>query len=178
MFRMARSGLILVLMSVFGAMSCGSPDQLAITDVTVYLVRHAEKASNDRDPPLTEAGEARAAELAKQMKTAGLTHIHSTNYERTLQTAAPTAKATGLEVEIYDPSDLAGFADVIKAAPGAHLIVGHSNTTPQLVEALGGEPGSEINEASEYDRLYVVEISGDGMVRTELRQYGVRYTGG
>ena len=90
--------------------------------------------------------------------------------------AAPLAARTGIEVTLYDPRDLAAFADELIATPGRHLVVGHSNTTPQLAEALGGEPGSEINEASEYDRLYVITLSGSG-VSSEIRRYGVRDQG-
>jgi hypothetical protein len=55
---------------------------------------------------------------------------------------------------------------------GGYLVVGHSNTTPELVEILGGKPGPPIDDANEYDRLYVVTITEDGAVTTEMRRYG------
>ena len=75
---------------------------------------------------------------------------------------------------LYNPSDLSAFASQLKNESGIVLVVGHSNTTPALVESLGGDPGPEINEAAEYDRLYVVSIRGD-QVETELRRYGAPY---
>jgi 2,3-bisphosphoglycerate-dependent phosphoglycerate mutase len=140
---------------------------------TIYLVRHAEKQAGD-DPSLTPDGAIRAALLTETLGDAGIVRIYSTDYARTRETAAPIAEAIAVPVTLYDPSDLPAFADRLKAEPGIALVVGHSNTTPALVEILGGEPGPEINEAAEYDRLYVVRIRGD-QVDTELRRYGASY---
>lgn len=139
----------------------------------VYLVRHAEKQGGD-DPALTEAGQARAETLAEILSDKGLTHIHSTPFQRTLQTAAPIATQTGIEVRLYDASDLEAFADQLRAMPGTHLVVGHSNTTPSLAAALGGDPGSAIDEKSEYDRLYVVRLSPEPPT-SSIERFGVRY---
>ena len=141
---------------------------------TAYLVRHAEKVTgsagavleNPKDPPLTAAGEARAEALADRLQDAGVTQVWSTDTIRTRDTAAPLANRLGVSVQLYDPSDLPGFAAQLKAAAnGAILVVGHSNTTPQLAEALGAAPGAPIVEAVEYDRLYVINLdSGRGVI--------------
>jgi len=65
---------------------------------------------------------------------------------------------------------LAAVPQSLSEAQGNYLIVGHSNTTPQLAEALGGEGGDPITEANEYDRLYVLTRTG-GVTVTELRRY-------
>lgn len=142
----------------------------------VYLVRHAEKLTG-KDPSLTNAGKERAETLAQFMSDKELTHIHSTNYKRTLETAAPVAAQTDIEIQIYDPSNLETFAGVLQSTPGIHLVVGHSNTTPQLARALGADPGSEIDEQSEYDRLYVIHLS-PGVPTNNIERYGVRYQKG
>ena len=81
------------------------------SDATVvYLVRHAEKVDESRDPPLSAAGLERAALLAEMLRDAGITHLHSTDLERTRDTAAPLARRLSLEVQFYDGQDLAGFA--------------------------------------------------------------------
>ena len=139
--------------------------------LTVYLVRHAEKETGD-DPALTAAGQERAAALAQTLGDSTIQAIHSTNYQRTRQTAAPLAKSLGLIVELYDPRDLPAMAQKLQAAGGCHVVVGHSNTTPQLVQLLGGEPGPEIVEATEYNRLYVVTRSASGKVQSQLLRYG------
>jgi len=142
----------------------------------VFLVRHAERAEDGTpDPPISDAGEARARLLAEMLRDAGLTRIHTTDYIRTRATGRPTARAVGLDMELYDPEDLAGFAERLREMPGRHLVLGHSNTTPQLVEALGGDPGGPIDEF-EYDRLYLVTLTSDG-VSTVLLRFGERFEG-
>ena len=148
---------------------------------TAYLVRHAEKVTSDeamvvadpRDPPLTEAGEARAETLADLLSNKGITAIYSSDYTRTRDTAEPLAATLGLDVQLYDPSDLPALANLLKSQPTQTvLVVGHSNTTPQLAEALGGNGGTPIVEKNEYDRLYVVDLmTGE----TAIERFGVRF---
>lgn len=138
----------------------------------VFWVRHAEKELEGSDPALTSAGQARAQALANLLIDARIDGIHSTDYLRTRQTAAPLAEALGLAVELYDPRDLPALIEKLRARGGRHLVVGHSNTTPAGVELMGGEPGSEIVEATEYDRLYLVSAREDGVVSTLLFRYG------
>ncbi len=147
-------------------------------NTVVYLVRHAEKVTGEtaeRDPALTEAGTARAELLAGLLVDANITEIYSSDTIRTRDTAAPTAEMTGVKINIYDPRNLQELAEIIKAAKGHYLVVGHSNTIPETVNALGGVGGSPIFEKSEYDRLYVVTMGRDGTVQTKLRRYGTRY---
>ena len=141
----------------------------------VYLVRHAEKVDASRDPALTTAGNARAALLSEMLRDAGLTQIHSTDLERTRETATPVARRTGLEVSLYDPSDLEGFAQMLRATSGRHLVSGHSDTTPKLVRLLGGE-SSDIPD-HEYDRLYVLTLRPDGGTTTVLIRFGASSAG-
>ena len=142
---------------------------------TVYLVRHAEKSSVGKDPALTNAGRQRALELARQLQGAGIDAIYSTDFARTRQTAAPLAEQLGLEIRFYDWNRMDELASTLILTGGRYLVVGHSDTTPELVATLGGEPGPAIDEPGEHDRLYVVSIGLDGSVRTELRRYGQRY---
>ena len=140
--------------------------------VVIYLVRHAEKASGGKDPELTEAGRARAQALAYTLGDAGIDAIHSTDFKRTRGTAAPLAERLGLELRIYDWDAMAALAAAMQCAGGRHLVVGHSDTTPELVGLLGGESGPPIDEPSEYDRLYVVTSGPGGAVTTVLLRYG------
>jgi broad specificity phosphatase PhoE len=137
---------------------------------TVYLVRHAEKTADQQDPGLTPTGEARAMTLQLMLRSAKLDAIHSTDYRRTKDTVATLAAWRNLQLRFYDPRALDALALELRLEGGQHLVVGHSNTTPAMVAALGGEPGSEIRE-DEYDRLYVV-TGGDGSeVRTLLLHF-------
>jgi broad specificity phosphatase PhoE len=157
-----------VLLATVGVGSIRAAALPAADTVVVYLVRHAEKFDDSRDPPLSEAGKTRAAELARLLADAGVTHVWSTNLERTRATAAPTAALRGLEVQLYDPNDLPGFATRLASLPGRHLVVGHSNTTPALVRALGGNPGNLIAD-SEYDRCYILTLGNPAPVTVLLR---------
>ena len=136
----------------------------------VYLVRHAEKVDDSRDPALSEAGRERAALLAEMLRDAGLTRLHSTDLERTRETAAPIARQSGLVVQLYDGQDLEGFAARLRATPGRHFVSGHSDTTPMLVRLLGGE-SSDIPDP-EYDRLYVLTLEPGGGASTVLIHFG------
>lgn len=146
------------------------PAQTAPADAVIYLVRHAETtADGTRNPPLSEAGSERAARLARMLAGDGLTAIHSTAYLRTMGTAEAVSTATGLEVREYDPDDLPGVAARLLDEGGRHLVVGHSNTTPALVQALGGDPGGPLSE-EEYGRVYQVTTGPDG-VHTAILGY-------
>jgi broad specificity phosphatase PhoE len=144
-------------------------------EILVFLVRHAERADEggmapEEDPHLSLAGEERAGALARTLGDVGITHIHSTDYFRTRETAAPLAAVTGRSVSLYDAGDPAAFAMELKATPGRHLVVGHSNSIPDLVTALGGDSHGAI-ERMEYDRLYLVSIGPAG-VETVLLRFG------
>ncbi len=141
----------------------------------VFLVRHGEKVDQSRDPELSPAGYVRAATLAHSLQNSQIQHVHSTDFIRTRKTAEPAAAIHGLELEIYDPSDLKSFAEQLLQKGGRHLVVGHSNTTPRMVELLGGESGEEIHESDEYDRLYLLTIDGGGTVSTILLRYGAAF---
>jgi probable phosphoglycerate mutase len=161
--------VLLVSMSVIAA-----PGNDALV---VFLVRHAEKLEGGHDPNLSVAGIERAKDLAMVLRDSGITHVHSSDYIRTRKTAAPLATALGLEVKLYDPRQLPALVDALRKTGGNHLVVGHSNTTPSLVELLGGDPGGAIDEPGEYDRLYIVTIDGDGLAHTVLLRYGRKFIG-
>lgn len=161
---------------VIASLTCLAACQLGPADKdqgTVYLVRHAEKTTVNPDPGLTLDGQTRAEQLADRLEDAGITAIWTTDYARTRATAAPLAARLGLDVRLYNPGDLPGFASYLKTHPqDIALVVGHSNTTPQLVELLGGDPVSPINEDGEYDRLYTVSTTRG---TSQLQRFGVAY---
>ena len=139
----------------------------------VYLVRHAEKTTATEDPTLSAEGVARADALALMLRDAGITAVHSTDFRRTRDTATPTADRLGLVVGDYHWDEMDALVAAIRNEGGRHLVVGHSDTTPELVGLLGGDPGAPIDEPTEYDRLYVVTLGPDGTVTTVLLRYGL-----
>ena len=143
----------------------------------VILVRHAEKAAEPAaDPPLTDVGKARAEALWQAVKDAGVQAAITTQLVRTIETAAPTVAHLGIKSEIV----AAGGADhparvaaaIRKHAGETVLVVGHSNTVPAIIAALGAkEPPPICDEA--YDNLYVVTINEAGKVSLIHSRYGV-----
>lgn len=154
--RSVRTSVALLVAALFLATP---PSALAADPqgTTVYLVRHAEKEADGGDPSLSVAGRARAARLAEILSKEPIGRILTTDRRRTRETAAPLAAARKVEVEVYDPFNLAAVASKLKDSQGVVLVVGHSNTTGELVRLLGGDPGTPIAD-SEYDRLYRVEL--------------------
>lgn len=132
---------------------------------TIYLVRHGEKATVGEDPALTPQGQLRAQNIATTLHRAGIGAIFSSSTTRTLQTAQPLATKLGLKVEQYDAATPKALVEKVKSLRGAVLVVGHSNTLPELVRLFGGAPGEEIGD-DEYDRLYQLVNGADGKVAT------------
>jgi phosphohistidine phosphatase SixA len=176
-------------------------------ETTVVLVRHAEKQDGD-DPHLTAEGVARAKALVEV--ASGVTAVYATETCRTAQTVQWLAAELGLTIQVQDfgepglamdrceliapvralPPEVDGekalAAHILAAERGGTVVVaGHSNTVPQIVEALGAgalcpetfpflDNGEchipDEGEASEYDNLFVVTVP-DG-VRLVKARYG------
>ena len=139
---------LLIIAGVAWSWSCG-------THTTVLLVRHADR--NGKLDELTAAGVARAAVLAQVAAKSGIDAIVSSSALRTQHTAAPVADATGLTPVLLEPNDIDAFVAAVDDHRGETiLIVGHSNTVPQIIAALGGPALPEIDE-QEFDNLFVLE---------------------
>jgi phosphohistidine phosphatase SixA len=126
---------------------------------TVFLVRHAEKASAAADAPLSPEGQKRAECLAFTLKDAGIKQIYVTDATRTQQTAAPLAKALKIKPTILpakDPNAL--IKNLVYTGGGNILVVGHSDTVPFVIARLQGGTIAPIGE-NEYDRLFVMTIA-------------------
>lgn len=140
-----------------GSASEPAPEIPAGATATLYLVRHGETEGQGPGRGLSAVGRARAEALAERLAGAGIEAIYTTDFRRTRETAAPLAARLGLEPRVYDPEDLAGLAAELRRLGGIAVVVGHSNTTTELVGLLGGEPGRPIAE-DEHDRLYRLEL--------------------
>ena len=128
---------------------------------SLILIRHAEKIiSSGNDPQLSTKGWQRANELVHIFEAVDIDAVYASHYQRSIDTAKPLAKAKQLEIFNYDPNKLVPFAKaLLKTHKGETVvIVGHSNTTPQLTNALAGTEYSDLEE-TEYDWLYFVEVS-------------------
>lgn len=159
-----------ILLLFILVVSCNSQDKLKNTkldkDTTVfYLIRHAEKDRSDktnRNPKLLEVGQQRAEKWANHFSDLEFDAVYSTNYNRTKETATPTAKANNLELTLYNPSKFDTAAMKAKHKGKRVLVVGHSNTTPMVVNSLLGESKYEDIADDNNANLYIVTVTKDG----------------
>ena len=149
--------LLLFLACCIGCTNSVEPDN----DYTLYLVRHSEKiADKSKDPALSEAGKIRSEKLAIWFLEKDIKDIWSSDYRRTRSTAGPLVSKAGSELTLYNPRDLPALAKNLLENQQTALVVGHSNTTPELARLLCQCEIDDMDE-SEYDRLIVVSVSGD-----------------
>jgi broad specificity phosphatase PhoE len=133
---------------------------------TIFVVRHAERAeappaagaamtAPSDDPPLSIAGHERAARLASMLRSANIKYIFATEFLRTRQTAAPLAQARHLETVSIPGKEPDALITELRGLKGGILIVGHSNTIPDILKRLGIKEEIAIPD-SEFDNLFVV----------------------
>ncbi len=104
----------------------------------VFIVRHAEKATiGGNDPNLSDAGQKRADALAHILKDSKITSVFVTEFKRTRETAAPTARAAHVSPTVVPANDIGALVEKLRALNGNTLVVGHGNTIPDLLKALG-----------------------------------------
>lgn len=148
-------------------------DQPRVT--SVILVRHAEKVAESRDPPLSPAGVERAGVLVHVLGHVPIEAIYATPYVRTRDTARPLAEALGLPVTELPvtPTYAADLAELIRMEHGGGvvLVVGHSNTTPDVIGALGVADPPTIAD-DQYDDLFIVTLAPDGAAQLLALRYG------
>ncbi|HXA08948.1 MAG TPA: phosphoglycerate mutase family protein [Chthoniobacterales bacterium] len=128
----------------------------------IFLVRHAERADASgpaqADPALSATGKARAAALVKELRDAGISAIYTSEFRRAQQTASPLANSLGIKIEVVPAKDSAALLAKLRSASGNVLVVGHSNTVPEIIKALGVSVSVTIAE-QDYDDLFLV-VSG------------------
>ena len=160
-----------------------SEEEFKVT--TVFLIRHAEKAEAPKeDPPLDEKGKLRSQELARMLAGAGVKAIYTSQYLRTKQTGEALAKQLGLTIttiplrmspsnprEVSEQSIAEITARIYERAGDAALVIGHSNTIPEVIRKLGGDIVPIIDE-KKFDDLFIVTIYGKGKAKVVQMKYG------
>ncbi|MGA9770580.1 MAG: phosphoglycerate mutase family protein [Blastocatellia bacterium] len=183
---LSASCLIILLSIAAGSIRAGAAstkDNFKAT--TVFLVRHAEKAAEPReDPPLLESGNTRAQELARILEPVGIRAIYTSQFLRTRQTAEPLAKHLGIssitlpiKMNPAKPKEISeqSYKDIVEKIfdhPGdAALVVGHSNTVPEVIKMLGGDIAPVIDEKN-FDDLFIVTVYAKGKAKVAHLKYG------
>ena len=132
--------LVLCLLGLAAAASAVQPGEPILPPPPVfYVMRHLHTPEGERDPDLTAEGQRQANLLASWFRDEEPNAIFVSIYKRTQQTAAPLATRLGLEPIVYIPTDTPALITQARSHYGLVLIVGHSNTVPDIIEQLGGE---------------------------------------
>ncbi len=179
-----QASLLLLAVPVLCALTSISTAQTQSAATTVILVRHAEKhATPATDPSLTSEGETRARSLARILAQAGVKAVLTSQYLRTRETARPTADAAAVTAVVVplepDPADRRKISQqsINALVAGIHrysgetvLVVGHSNTVPLVIAALGGGQVPEIPE-TEFDNMFVLTLLDKGKAKVTHLKY-------
>jgi broad specificity phosphatase PhoE len=148
------------------ALACLIAAPALAKEAPIYVVRHFDTPAGERDPDLLPPGTARAERLAKWFRGKKLKAIYVSDFRRTRQTAAPLAAARGITVETYDPRDTPAIVARAKAANAPVLIVGHSNTVPDIVAQLGGTRPPDLKH-EDFGDLWIIAGGKSKQVRIE-----------
>ena len=173
---MKRASAFFLVLLVFGFCSCNRPQP---GTTTILIVRHAEKASDDEDSPLTDAGRARAQALVRVAEDAGVSVIYSTQFQRNRDTAKPLSERLGVAitevpVNLPAPGDYGKTLarEILEKHSGRTvLVVGHGNTIASIVEGLLGR--SPKIDGVEYHDLFIVNVPASGTPQLIKARYGL-----
>ena len=131
---------------------------------TYYLIRHAEKDrtnNTNKNPNLNSDGVIRAEKWAKNFENIKLDGVYSTDYNRTQQTAAPTAKSKDLIVQSYNSSKMYDSIFKKNTKGKTVLVVGHSDTTPVFANIILGQKKYKNMADNDNASLYIVTVVND-----------------
>jgi phosphohistidine phosphatase SixA len=151
------AGLVTRAALLLACLAALAPPAAARAQEAIYIVRHAERLDQSSDSPLSTDGVGRSYKLRDLLRDAGVTHIFTSEMRRAIDTAKPLADALRLTPQTLAGADVEGLASRI-ASLGGHdraLVVGHSNTVPQLLRALKVDTPVTIADA-DYDNLFIV----------------------
>lgn len=178
---MKRIALLFAVAALLAMSLAAAPNPVT----TVILARHAEKASQEDNSPLTPAGTDRANELARVLAGVKIDAIYTTQYRRVQDTAAPAAAAAGITPVVRNTGP-AYAADLAKHILAEHrgqtvLVVGHTTTTIALLKALGASEASLLKALatgnttmpeSQYDNLFVLTDAAGAAPALVALRYG------
>ena len=158
-----RALLIVALATLAGCTAVIAPRPMP----NIYVMRHLHTPKGVTDPDLTAEGRASAAALAQWLSRDPPNVIFVSNTKRAQQTAAPTAHRYRVTPHVYDPAATPGLISAILGQKGTVLVVGHSNTVPDIVAGLGGErPTPLVHE--DFGGIWHIQGSPPITVRAQL----------
>lgn len=179
--------ITLLILIVFATVMLSQPAvaQDEFKPITVFLIRHAEREDEPRqDPPLSKDGVARSQALARLLSRAGIKAILTSQFTRTKQTAEPLATKLGLTVTPFtlkinpsNPRQIAADSTaevtnkILERSGEGVLVIGHSNSIPDVIKMLGGDVVPTIDERK-FDDLFIVTVYAKGKAKVVQLKYG------
>ncbi|MEN9686902.1 MAG: hypothetical protein RLZZ28_2688 [Bacteroidota bacterium] len=165
----------LLFKGLFLLFTCCPLLRLNAQTTTIFVFRHAEKDTSQpgstqmqADPPLSKAGLERALKIPEILKNYRPDSIYSTNFTRTKETARPLLIKFNKSIQLYDPKLLKQFSEQLLLYTGKTIVViGHSNTSPALVNLLIGENRYPNLADSVYNQYWMVTIT-DGKAEAKM----------
>lgn len=139
----------------------------------IIIVRHAEKMTDgSKNPPLSDVGKLRAEKLKDLFTDVKIDKLFSTPYLRTKATLQPIATTRSLDITDYNPSDKSFSENLLKNEKGKTIvIVGHSNSSPELVNRLlQNKKFSQLDE-TEYGKLWIITFKNEQLIDCILLNY-------
>ncbi len=148
--------------------------------LTVILLRHAEKdiseGADTANPELSAAGNLRAQKLVEIINKYQPDAIYSSNYLRTRATVRPLARKRRMMTQIYDPRNLNQMRDLIVSGKIKRIVVvGHSNTTPELANLLIKQDKYKNLAESEYDKIWIIKIKRNKTKPNKIKDKIIEY---
>jgi phosphohistidine phosphatase SixA len=147
------------------------------TTTKYYIVRHAEKENDTEDAGLTAQGRQRGADLEKTVGT--VDSVFTCTERRTVLTglsvAWPQSKPQITILQHSTGKDLISpFVERLKKIyKGKILVVGHSNTIPQIILKLTGNVVTIAED--EFDKLFIIKQENGKFTLTESRYGASRF---
>lgn len=180
--KLMKNSAILLFFLLICFTNCGqvnkSSEQTEDSDSvsTFYFIRHAEKDRSNKaniNPHLTEQGLKRANHWNDYLNDNTFDAVYSTDFNRTRETATPTAEANNLDITIYDASKINSEKLKSDHIGETVLIVGHSNTIPGLVNSFIEKTKYKEIDDSNSSNIYKITIEGD-QIKDELLEINPR----
>ena len=146
-----------------------SASSLETDELQLFILRHTEKQEPDaEDPQLSEQGIKRAQYWARVLQDVQFDAVYTTNFKRNIQTANLVTAGRDVELKIYYPMSF-DVKQFLQQEQGKRiLIIGHSNTIPDMVNRLVGSNEEPPMSHQNYNLLYIVNIDQNSRYSTLL----------
>lgn len=162
------SGALGGLAEVGVAGAGGQPAEERVPLMVAFVMRHAEAAGSQQDPPLSAVGRDRAIRVGRMLRSVRPQRVLHTATSRSQETAAEISRIVGVGAGSYDVSDPEPVVRRMIDGGGVWMLIGHSNTVPDLVRRLGGDAGTDAIPDSVYDRIFMVVRAAAGTMTVPL----------